>query len=161
MASRLNGAAQQYQREQLRQKFNLPQSVSFHQLSLEGDITIGEHTYLNDFTRIDSGPHSEVKIGKYCAIGRYVHITSKTHDLSQTTANENGPIKIIENSVLIGNHVWIGDKVTILPGVKVGDHSIIAAHAVVSNDVKPFEIVGGIPAKHIRFNTEHHLYTAS
>lgn len=53
--------------------------------------------------------------------------------------------------VFIGNDVWIGANVIILPGVKIGDGAIIAAGAVVTRDVEPYEIVGGVPAKNIRF----------
>ena len=51
--------------------------------------------------------------------------------------------------VVIGDDVWIGRRVIILPGVTVGGGSIIAAGAVVSKDVKPYSIVGGVPAKQI------------
>ena len=55
-----------------------------------------------------------------------------------------------ERPVVIGNDVWIGDRVIILPGVHVGDGSILAAGAVVTKDVPPYAIVGGVPAKLIR-----------
>ena len=55
-----------------------------------------------------------------------------------------------ERPVVIGNDVWIGDRVIILPGVHVGDGSILAAGAVVTKDVPPYSIVGGVPAKLIR-----------
>lgn len=51
---------------------------------------------------------------------------------------------------IIENDVWIGYKATIMPGVKVGNGAIIAAHAVVTKDVEPYTIVGGNPAKIIR-----------
>lgn len=56
----------------------------------------------------------------------------------------------------IGNDVWIGASVTIINGVKIGDGAIIAAGAVVTEDVKPYEIVGGIPAKHIKFRFDEY-----
>jgi len=52
--------------------------------------------------------------------------------------------------VVIGNDVWIGDRVIILPGVHIGDGSIIAAGAIVTCDVPPYTIVGGVPAKPIK-----------
>ena len=55
-----------------------------------------------------------------------------------------------ERPVYIGNDVWIGDRVLILPGVHIGDGSIIAAGAVVTKDVPPYSIVAGVPAKKIR-----------
>lgn len=53
--------------------------------------------------------------------------------------------------VVIGNDVWIGAYVSILPGVNIGDGAVIAAGAVVTKDVKPYAIVGGVPAKVIRY----------
>lgn len=122
-------------------------------------MSFGEHTYINEGSRIDSGTASKVMIGRHCAIGRFVHITSKTHDLSRPTTDEDNPhIKHVEADVLIGDYVWIGDKVTILPGVKIGNYAVVGAHSLVTRNVKPFEVVGGIPAIHIKFNTVHYLY---
>ncbi|MBA4054338.1 MAG: acyltransferase [Marivirga sp.] len=146
-------------RENIREKFKLPLSVTFDSISLEGNITIGENTYMNEHTRIDSGDNSKVVIGRHCAIGRYVHITSKTHDLLQPTTDEvHATIQLKESDVIIGNYVWVGDKVTILPGVHIDDYAVIAAHAVVTRNVNKFEIVGGIPAKLIRLNKLHYKF---
>lgn len=63
-----------------------------------------------------------------------------------------GGTKICNNPpVVIGNDVWIGSNVIILPGVKVGDGAILSAGAVVSKNVEPYSIVGGVPAKHIKY----------
>ena len=125
-------------------------------------MVIGEFTYINEFSRIDSGKCSKVTIGRHCAIGRFVHITSKTHSLLSPTTDENTlVIEQEEDDVFIGNYVWIGDKVTILPGVKIGDYAIVGAHSLVTRDVRPFEIVGGAPASHIRFNLTHYRYGGS
>ena len=53
--------------------------------------------------------------------------------------------------VVIGNDVWIGARATILRGVTIGDGAIIAGGSVVTKDVEPYSIVGGVPARHIRF----------
>ena len=60
-----------------------------------------------------------------------------------------------EEPVEIGDDVWIGGRVTILPGVKIGNHVIIAAGAVVTKDVPDYAIVGGVPAKILKFRNEH------
>ena len=52
---------------------------------------------------------------------------------------------------IIGNDVWIGDQCFIKAGVKVGDGAVIGAHAVVTHDVPPYAIVGGVPARVIRY----------
>lgn len=51
----------------------------------------------------------------------------------------------------VGNDVWIGREATIMPGVTIGDGAVVAAYSVVTKDVDPYEIVGGNPARHIRF----------
>jgi len=56
--------------------------------------------------------------------------------------------------VSIGNDVWIGIRVTILPGVTIGDHSVIGAGAVVTKDVPEYAIVGGSPARILRMRNE-------
>lgn len=53
--------------------------------------------------------------------------------------------------IIIGNDVWIGANVCILPGVHIGDGAILAAGAVVTKDVEPYEVIGGVPAKHIKY----------
>lgn len=62
---------------------------------------------------------------------------------------EDSPLRN-NRPVLIGNDVWIGANVVILPGVKVGDGAILAAGAVITKDVEPYTVVGGVPAKIIR-----------
>lgn len=56
----------------------------------------------------------------------------------------------MQNKIQIGNDVWIGARVTLLGGVKIGDGAIVAAGAVVTKNVEPYTIVGGVPAKLIR-----------
>lgn len=62
---------------------------------------------------------------------------------------ENSPLRQ-NRPVVIGSDVWIGANVVILPGVTVGDGAILAAGAVITKDVEPYTIVGGVPAKTIR-----------
>ena len=57
---------------------------------------------------------------------------------------------VSKGEVNIGDNVWIGDKVTILPGVHIGDWAVIGANAVVVKDVRPYTVVGGNPAKIIK-----------
>ena len=83
------------------------------------------------------------------------------HDIRQAYIKKYGRHKnnaLFENSelrdnrpVVIGNDVWIGANVSILPGVYIGDGAVIAAGAVVTKDVEPYAIVGGVPAKVIRY----------
>ena len=85
--------------------------------------------------------------------------TSATR-FSLPTSDESHPLhKTIEKDTVVGNYVWIGDKVFIKEGITIGDNAIIGANSVVIEDVKAFEIVAGIPARHIRFNVAHYKYS--
>ncbi|MDR0899691.1 MAG: antibiotic acetyltransferase [Lactobacillaceae bacterium] len=112
------------------------------------------------------------KIGRFSSIGSNVKIIVGNHPLTQfvsthpafySTRAQAGftfvdeqlfsDLIYVENtksSVIIGSDVWIGDDVKILNGVQIGNGAVIAAGAVVVKDVAPFEIVGGVPAKHIK-----------
>ncbi len=115
----------------------------------KGNIEIGAYSYFNS-GQIITGRNSYVKIGEWCAIGYNVNIHAITHDPYKATGPENER-PAIESSVVIGNHCWIGSNVFILPGVIVGDNSIIGANAVVTKNVPANSIVGGVPAKLIKF----------
>ncbi len=78
-------------------------------------------------------------------IGHNVVLTTINHDLDPKNGRKNhyAPIKI-------GAHVWIGSNATILPGVTIGEWAVVAAGAVVTKDVPPYTVVGGLPAKGLK-----------
>lgn len=89
---------------------------------------------------------TEVIIGDNCMIGPNVGIYTAGHSIEPKDRNKSGyaiPIKI-------GNDVWIGGSCTILPGVTIGDNSIIAAGSVVIKDVPSNVIMAGNPAKKLK-----------
>ena len=94
---------------------------------------------------------AEIKIGDYVGFGQQVMILTDTHNIG-TPEYRSGQLRA--QPVQIGNGCWIGARATILPGVTIGDGAIVAAGAVVSKDVPPHTIVGGVPAKVIR-HLEH------
>lgn len=104
------------------------------------NITIGKDVF------IDSGCHFQdqggIEIGDGSLIGHNVVLATVNHDLDPGKKRKNNyaPIKI-------GTHVWIGSNATVLPGVTVGDWAVIAAGAVVTRDVPPQAVVGGVPAR--------------
>lgn len=116
-----------------------------------GNISVGRGTYIRS-GEIVAGPAS-VSIGKYCAIGANVSIRARSHDLRAPTATETRQVNgRVWADITIGNYVWIGNNVFIKHGVTVHDHAIIGANSVVVRDVPARAIVGGVPAKIIRFN---------
>lgn len=96
---------------------------------------------------------SNTVIGDYVIMGPDVKIYTKNHgyqDLSKPIAYQ----PITNEAVIIGNDVWLGANVIITPGVTIGNHVIVAAGAVVTKDVPDYAIVGGVPAKIIRFRND-------
>jgi acetyltransferase-like isoleucine patch superfamily enzyme len=121
---------------------------------------IGEGTYgAPDVIFYDAG--AQLRIGKYCSIGPHVTIllggehhhewvTSYPFSLQFDNASSLPGYPYSRGDVTIGNDVWIGYGAVILSGVTLGNGSVIAAGSVVTKDVEPYTLVGGIPAKLIR-----------
>ena len=107
------------------------------------NLHIGRRVFINSGCRFqDQGGiyiGDDVLVGHNCVIATINHIEAPDRRGDMVTA-----------PVHIGNKVWIGANVTILPGVTVGDGAILAAGAVVTKDVEPCTIVGGVPAKRLR-----------
>jgi len=146
--------------KQIANKYNFPNDVKLSSGFIDGpNIKIGNYTYINDGYRIVSGVISKVEIGKHCAIGRNVSIAARSHNLKRPTSDEGYPNHLqIEGDIIIGDYCWIGDKVFIKHNVKVGNSAVIGANSVVTKDVQDFEVVAGVPARHIKFNKEHYRY---
>lgn len=103
------------------------------------NIKIGEDTIIGERAFLDG--RASLIIGKHVDIASEVMIYNSEHDLEK---EDFGPI---EESVEIADYAFIGPRVIILPGVKIGKGAVIAAGAVVTKSVQDFEIVGGVPAK--------------
>lgn len=110
------------------------------------NIAIGKGSILGQGIFLDG--RDKLVIGNYVDIASEVMIYNSEHDINdENFTAKNGP-------VYIEDYVFIGPRVIILPGVKIGKGAIVAAGAVVTKDVAPFSIVGGVPAKVIG---ERHL----
>ncbi|MFT4736057.1 MAG: acetyltransferase-like isoleucine patch superfamily enzyme [Cyclobacteriaceae bacterium] len=109
------------------------------------EILIGKNTTVGFHTFIFSSEH--ISIGDNCLIAPFVYVVDSDHTIDVGTlinqqANSTKPIKI-------GNDVWLGTGCKILKGVTIGNGAVVAAGAVVTSDIGPNEIFGGIPAKKI------------
>lgn len=113
---------------------------------VKDDVEIGDFSYVNSGSYIEN-----CTIGKFCSISSGVYISPFEHDYRLITTHPIVSSTLTRKRVEIGNDVLISLNVVILEGVKIGNGAIIGAGAVVTKDVKPYEIVGGVPAKHIKY----------
>ena len=107
------------------------------------NISLGEHVFINACCHFQD--HGGITIGDGCQIGHNVVFATLNHGIQPTDRQHTYPSPIV-----VGKNVWIGSNATICPGVTIGDNAIIAAGAVVTHDIQPNTIVGGVPAKLIR-----------
>jgi acetyltransferase-like isoleucine patch superfamily enzyme len=123
------------------------------------------NTTLGLMSYVSSARISNAKIGRFCSIGfeaiiglgshpsRYL----STHPAFYSVGGQSGLSFVSATTfseyekIAIGNDVWVGARAIILGGVAIGDGAIIAARTVVAEDVPPFAIVGGVPARVIRY----------
>lgn len=110
------------------------------------DLVAAEESFLADGCRICP----RVRIGRYVMFGPNVTITGSDHrfDIPGTPMIFSGRPELRET--VIGDDVWIGSGTFIMAGVKIGQGVVVAANSVVTKDIPPYEIHGGVPAKIIR-----------
>lgn len=117
--------------------------VSFHP-----SIVIEEGARLGEGTNISS--INSVKIGRNVLFGRRVTVNDNNHgDTAMATLRQPPMSRQLHSkgAIVIGDNVWVGDKATILSGVTIGEGAVVGANSVVTRDVAPYTIVGGIPAR--------------
>src|SRR3990172_9039272 len=113
------------------------------------NIQIGEDSIIGDHVFLDG--RALLTIGNHVDIASSVSIYNSEHDF------ESEDFHASVEPVKIGDYCFIGPRVIILPGVKVGKGAVVAAGAVVTKDIEPFHIVGGVPAKVIGERKNKHL----
>ncbi|PHQ36740.1 acyltransferase [Rhodopirellula bahusiensis] len=114
-------------------------------------VSFGDRNVINFGCLLD-GRKFNITTGSDVSIGPEVAILTLGHDPQSPDFADRG------GDVVIGNHVWIGYRATVLPGVTIGDGAVVAAGAVVSKDVDPYTIVAGVPAKPIGTRTKDLTY---
>ncbi len=124
------------------------------------NVTVKNRAYFGDGSRLTIGDRSQIgqnsKLAGTIIIGSDVLMgpdvvmmaTSHAFDRIDIPMNQQGATE--EQPIIIGDDVWIGTRVIIMPGVEIGSHSIVAAGAVVTKSYEPYSIIGGVPAKLIK-----------
>lgn len=120
-------------------------------------VTVGKYTY-GPIKALSFGNNNEkLVIGSFCSIAKEVTFLLGGAHNYQTLSTYPFPVKWFSEDtpskgpIIIDDDVWIGYKATILSGVHIGQGAVIAAGAVVTKDVPAYSIVGGVPAKVIKF----------
>jgi acetyltransferase-like isoleucine patch superfamily enzyme len=122
---------------------------------------LGSYTYIQSGSLINN-----CSIGSFCSIGANVTIAPGKHPTTRFVSTYpsffSTPGNLLDNftdqnvfetsvRVDIGHDVWIASNVLIIDGIKIGNGAVVAANAVVTEDVEPYSIVGGVPAKHLKY----------
>ena len=133
-------------------------------------LKVGRHSfYSSNF--VISGDEF-VEVGSFCSLGKNISIYTSNHDVNYPSTQgyiyrryfrkrHPGEAKLIasrsrtKGPVIIKNDVWIGDDVKIMSGVTIGNGVCIGAGSIVTKNVKDYEIIGGVPARHIRMRFEN------
>lgn len=118
------------------------------------NVFIGDRVVINKGVLLD-GRGGRLVIGDDVDIAQETNIWTLEHDVHSDTHADKG------GDVIIGDHVWIASRATILPGVRIGNGAVVASNSVVTKDVPPMAIVGGVPAKVIgerRSRLEYQLH---
>lgn len=129
--------------------------------------TIGNYTRIRHFTTV-----AYTQMGKFCSVAAGTKIGVAGHPTNLLSTNSVFYLSRSLNEkfkndipyepyqpIIIGNDVWIGEKALVMPGVTIGDGAIIAAHAVVTKDVPPYAVAGGVPAKVIKYRFSEEMIT--
>lgn len=114
-------------------------------------IIIGDNCKLRAYVRISA--YDSISIGKGLLTGTNVLITDNSHgttDLAQLRINPDNRLVYSKGPVVIGDNVWLGNNVCVMPNVKIGDGAIIGANSVVTHDIPSYCVAVGSPARVVK-----------
>lgn len=122
-------------------------------VNLENGVSCGRRIFIgnNSDLGIRCQVYGELHVGDHSFMGPDVVIYTQNHRFDDPDVPMMLQGSSVERPVWIGNDVWIGARVILLPGVRIGSHAIVGAGAVVTKDVEDWAIVGGNPARLIRY----------
>jgi acetyltransferase-like isoleucine patch superfamily enzyme len=109
-------------------------------------IFVGDHCHLGARCMLWAGPsHGRILIGRYALFGPEVMVTASNYRYNAGQPVTDQPME--EADVVIGDDVWLGARVIVLAGARIGDGCVVAAGAVVRGEFPPFSVLAGVPAR--------------
>ncbi len=113
-------------------------------------LEIGESTYVGELNNLRAAGGT-IKIGNNCCISQQVTLVASNHSIKKGMNITGQPWDVSKHSIYIGNDVWIGANVVVLPGVTIHDGAVIGAGTIVNKDVPENAVVVGNPMKLIKY----------
>lgn len=113
-----------------------------------GEIEIGDGTWVGQYNNLRAGG-GRIQIGRNCLVSQFCTLVASNHRIERSAPIQTQGAAPDRRGVVLGDDVWLGAGVAVLPGVRIGDGAVIGANAVVTRDVPPYEIWGGVPAQRI------------
>jgi maltose O-acetyltransferase len=118
---------------------------------VDQDFEIGPKSIINRRCTLDG--RGGIRIGANVSVSPQVMLITSEHGVNDPDFG------VEDNPIVIEDYAWIGSRATVLPGVTIGEGAVVAAGAVVTKDVPPYTVVGGVPAKKISERTRNLNYT--
>lgn len=118
------------------------------QLYGDGSIEAGPGSYLGELSTLQAAKGCTIRIGVGCAISHNVRVYTQSAVPDVDFSLGEPPQRY--GDVTFGDYCWVGANVFVNPGVVIGNNAVVGANSVVTKDIPPFEIWGGVPAKLIR-----------
>lgn len=154
-----------------------PDAMLVPPVRMYGDVSVDKNSKIGKYTYIGNGCYvTNAIIGNYCSIARFIEIGARAHpqDMLSTHSFQYGKThfkgqpgyqnKVVRSTIkgtipktIVGSDVWIGAKVAIKGGVKIGHGAILGSHSVITKDVPPYAVMVGSPAKVLRYRFSNEI----
>lgn len=150
-------------RKKWREKNSHNTTIAANQFNMDV-VEVGRETY-GAIRVLNYGTGQKLKIGNYCSLAQEVMFVLDADHYVDTISTFPFKVKIMgqplegvsKGDIIVEDDVWIGYRSTILSGVRIGQGAVVAAGAVVTKDVPPYAIVGGVPAKVLKYRFSNEL----
>jgi acetyltransferase-like isoleucine patch superfamily enzyme len=114
-----------------------------------GTLHIGERSWIGQYNNFRLARGADIRIGAGCLVSQFCSLIGANHRIARGTKLQDSPCDDSRTGIVIGDDVWLGAGVAVMPAVSIGTGAVIGANSVVTADVPEFEIWAGAPARKI------------